>query len=69
MWIEILKEVFSMHTNTVILYARMWIEMVDVQRFHNIFIVILLVRMWIEVLTFLCRVIVSFCHSSREEMD
>lgn len=31
--------------------------------------VILLVRMWIEVLTFLCHVIVSFCHSSREEMD
>ena len=53
----------------VILYARMWIEMVDVQRFHNIFIVILLVRMWIEVLTFLCHVSVSFCHSSREEMD
>ncbi len=53
----------------VILRARMWIEMVDVQRFHNIFIVILLVRMWIEVLTFLCHVIVSFCHSSREEMD
>lgn len=31
--------------------------------------VILRARMWIEVLTFLCHVIVSFCHSSREEMD
>ena len=69
MWIEMDYHVNIDGDGRVILYARMWIEMVDVQRFHNIFIVILLVRMWIGVLTFLCHVIVSFCHSSREEMD